>query len=234
MRGPKSYSVRPWSKTTVAGPGMPPCPRGYRYRSRPGATAPRHVEPVVARPRRTRVIVHTHRPGRPRAAVFCRRGAFPGVLTPGGPTMTAPLPAHPTWPAHAGQLPRRAAAVAAPGRPTIDFFGLADLHALTARHDPAVCARTPPSWRPCCWPRASTGATLFRQSQVPAHAELAYLLECTAYTGELSRMIQFKEKGRAFRHPGLPVHLPRADGRGHPALRPTRCRSATTSASTSS
>jgi tryptophanyl-tRNA synthetase len=39
-------------------------------------------------------------------------------------------------------------------------------------------------------------ATLFRQSRVPAHAELAYLLECTAHTGELNRMIQFKEKGR--------------------------------------
>jgi len=39
-------------------------------------------------------------------------------------------------------------------------------------------------------------ATLFRQSQVPAHAQLAYLLECTAYTGEMNRMIQFKEKGR--------------------------------------
>ena len=31
---------------------------------------------------------------------------------------------------------------------------------------------------------------------MPAHRELAYLLECTAYTGELNRMIQFKEKGR--------------------------------------
>jgi tryptophanyl-tRNA synthetase len=31
---------------------------------------------------------------------------------------------------------------------------------------------------------------------VPAHRELAYLLECTAHTGELSRMIQYKEKGR--------------------------------------
>jgi len=31
---------------------------------------------------------------------------------------------------------------------------------------------------------------------VPAHRELAYLLECTAYTGELGRMIQYKEKGR--------------------------------------
>ena len=39
-------------------------------------------------------------------------------------------------------------------------------------------------------------AVLFRQSRVPAHRELAYLLECTAYTGELARMIQYKEKGR--------------------------------------
>ncbi len=39
-------------------------------------------------------------------------------------------------------------------------------------------------------------ATLFVQSRVPAHAQLAYLLECMAYTGELNRMIQFKEKGR--------------------------------------
>ena len=39
-------------------------------------------------------------------------------------------------------------------------------------------------------------ATLFRQSHVPAHTELAYLLECTAYVGELGRMIQYKEKGQ--------------------------------------
>ncbi len=39
-------------------------------------------------------------------------------------------------------------------------------------------------------------ATLFQQSRVPAHTELAYLLECTTYVGELNRMIQFKEKGR--------------------------------------
>lgn len=38
-------------------------------------------------------------------------------------------------------------------------------------------------------------ATVFVQSQVPAHVELAYLLECTAHVGELKRMIQFKEKG---------------------------------------
>jgi tryptophanyl-tRNA synthetase len=36
---------------------------------------------------------------------------------------------------------------------------------------------------------------VFLQSQVPAHVELGYLLESTAYVGELGRMIQFKEKG---------------------------------------
>ncbi len=38
-------------------------------------------------------------------------------------------------------------------------------------------------------------STVFVQSHVTAHVELAYLLECTAYVGELGRMIQFKEKG---------------------------------------
>ena len=38
-------------------------------------------------------------------------------------------------------------------------------------------------------------STVFVQSHVRAHVELAYLLECTAYVGELGRMIQFKEKG---------------------------------------
>jgi len=38
--------------------------------------------------------------------------------------------------------------------------------------------------------------SVFIQSAVPAHARLAYLLECTAYVGELSRMVQYKEKGR--------------------------------------
>jgi tryptophanyl-tRNA synthetase len=36
--------------------------------------------------------------------------------------------------------------------------------------------------------------TLFVQSQVPQHAQLAWLMECTASFGELSRMTQFKDK----------------------------------------
>jgi len=37
---------------------------------------------------------------------------------------------------------------------------------------------------------------VFVQSDVPGHAELSWILTCCSYTGELSRMTQFKEKGR--------------------------------------
>lgn len=37
---------------------------------------------------------------------------------------------------------------------------------------------------------------LFAQSDVPAHTELAWILTCISRMGELSRMTQFKEKGR--------------------------------------
>jgi tryptophanyl-tRNA synthetase len=44
--------------------------------------------------------------------------------------------------------------------------------------------------------------------------QLAYLLECTAYVGELSRMVQFTEKGRDKPDDaGLTVHLPVPHGR---------------------
>jgi tryptophanyl-tRNA synthetase len=78
------------------------------------------------------------------------------------------------------------------------FFGLSDLHALTTPQDPAVLRATVLETATLFLAAGldPSRATLFRQSQVPAHRELAYLLECTAYTGELNRMIQFKEKGR--------------------------------------
>jgi len=37
---------------------------------------------------------------------------------------------------------------------------------------------------------------LYRQSQIPAHSELAWILSCFGYYGELQRMIQFKEKAK--------------------------------------
>lgn len=35
---------------------------------------------------------------------------------------------------------------------------------------------------------------LFVQSEVPAHAQLGFVMECTSYIGELERMTQFKDK----------------------------------------
>ncbi len=78
------------------------------------------------------------------------------------------------------------------------FFGISDLHAMTTAHDPRTLRSLTSEFRTLMLavgldPRRST---LFQQSRVPAHSELAYLLECTTYVGELNRMIQFKEKGR--------------------------------------
>jgi tryptophanyl-tRNA synthetase len=98
---------------------------------------------------------------------------------------------------HLGAL-RRFVAAQDDGTPDDCFFGLSDLHALTTPQDPAVLRATVTEMATLFLAAGldPARATLFRQSQVPAHRELAYLLECTAYTGELNRMIQYKEKGR--------------------------------------
>ncbi len=76
------------------------------------------------------------------------------------------------------------------------FYGIADLHALTVRHSPATLRALVDEIATLMLAAGLDRSTLFVQSRVPAHTGLAYLLECTAYTGELNRMIQFKEKGR--------------------------------------
>lgn len=81
---------------------------------------------------------------------------------------------------------------------TVDgFYFVADLHALTATHDPARHRDLTTSTAALFLAAGldPQRATVFVQSEVPAHVQLAYLLECTAHVGELSRMIQFKEKG---------------------------------------
>ena len=40
--------------------------------------------------------------------------------------------------------------------------------------------------------------TLFIQSHVPAHSEASWLLSCSTYMGELSRMTQFKDKSKRY------------------------------------
>lgn len=77
------------------------------------------------------------------------------------------------------------------------LFFLADLHALTVDVDPAVLRD---NVREMAAALIASGidpakSTLFAQSAVPAHAELAWILQCTARMGWLERMTQFKEKG---------------------------------------
>jgi tryptophanyl-tRNA synthetase len=76
------------------------------------------------------------------------------------------------------------------------FYFVADLHAMTTRHDPKRLAALTRETALLLLASGLPEESVFIQSAVPAHAQLAYLLECTAYVGELSRMVQYKEKGR--------------------------------------
>jgi tryptophanyl-tRNA synthetase len=76
------------------------------------------------------------------------------------------------------------------------LFFLADLHAITVHNDPAALRaniREMAAALIACG-IDSDKATLFRQRQVPQHAELCWLLNGTARIGWLNRMTQFKEK----------------------------------------
>lgn len=78
------------------------------------------------------------------------------------------------------------------------LFCVVDLHALTVPHDPNRL-RTLTIETATLFLAAGLDpdrCVVFRQSEVPAHTELSYLLESTAHMGELGRMIQYKEKGR--------------------------------------
>lgn len=76
------------------------------------------------------------------------------------------------------------------------FYCVVDLHAITVEHDPALLrART----RLAAAQLLALGidperATLFVQSHVPEHAQLAWVLSCLTGFGEASRMTQFKDK----------------------------------------
>ena len=76
------------------------------------------------------------------------------------------------------------------------FFCVVDLHAITVPHDPkqlAADTRSTAALYLACGIDPEQ-ATVFVQSQVPAHAELAWLLNCVTPLNWLERMIQFKEK----------------------------------------
>ena len=76
------------------------------------------------------------------------------------------------------------------------FFCIVDLHSVTVPQDPKELYEN--SLQLAALYMAvgldPSKVTLFIQSHVPAHSELAWLLQCNTYTGELNRMTQFKEK----------------------------------------
>src|ERR1035437_7953312 len=76
------------------------------------------------------------------------------------------------------------------------FYFVADLHAMTTTHDQGRLATLTRQTALLFLASGLPDESVFIQSAVPAHVQLAYLLECTAHLGELSRMVQYKEKGR--------------------------------------
>lgn len=76
------------------------------------------------------------------------------------------------------------------------LYFLADLHAITVYNDPAELTAITREMAAALMAAGidPAKAILFNQARVPAHAELAWLLFCTARIGWLNRMTQFKEK----------------------------------------
>ena len=112
------------------------------------------------------------------------------------------------------------------------FYSVVDMHSITVRQDPATLRK-----------RARALLTLYiaagldpkknciyYQSHVSAHAELAWILNCFTYMGELNRMTQFKDKSAKhadninaglFTYPVskvLIIIVPGAYGRGHSSI----------------
>ena len=76
------------------------------------------------------------------------------------------------------------------------IFCVVDLHAITVKQDPKLLRD---NIRETVATFVASGidpekSIIFNQSKVSAHSEAAWILSCTARTGWLSRMTQFKEK----------------------------------------
>lgn len=93
------------------------------------------------------------------------------------------------------------------------LYCVVDLHALTVPQDPAELRDTTLRLAQILLAMGldPEACTLFVQSHVHEHSELAWIMECTASYGELSRMTQFKDKsdkagfvsGGLFTYPAL-------------------------------
>ena len=78
------------------------------------------------------------------------------------------------------------------------YYVIVDLHAITVPQDPKELAE---NTRRTAAQYLAAGidpnkSALFVQSHVPAHAQLAWVLNCITGFGEASRMTQFKDKSQ--------------------------------------
>ena len=76
------------------------------------------------------------------------------------------------------------------------LFCIVDQHAITVQQDPKELSKT---IRSLAALYIASGidpekAILFIQSEVPAHAQAGWIMQCLSYIGELERMTQFKDK----------------------------------------
>ena len=80
------------------------------------------------------------------------------------------------------------------------YFCIVDLHAITVRQKPADLRRRSLELLSIYIAAGINPEknTLFIQSHVPAHTELAWILTCNTYMGELSRMTQYKDKSQKY------------------------------------
>lgn len=78
------------------------------------------------------------------------------------------------------------------------LYCIVDMHAITVKQEPAVLRKNA---RDLMMLYIAAGLDpekniIYMQSHVSAHAELAWILNCFTYMGELSRMTQFKDKSQ--------------------------------------
>lgn len=84
-------------------------------------------------------------------------------------------------------------------------FFIADMHSITVRQDPNTLRE---NTKKAVMQYIACGIdpkinTIFVQSHVHEHAELAWVLNCSTYMGELSRMTQFKDKSKKQENVGI-------------------------------
>lgn len=85
------------------------------------------------------------------------------------------------------------------------MYFIADMHAITIPKDPQTLRE---NTKKALMQYIACGLdvdknTIFVQSHVPQHAELAWILNCSSYMGELSRMTQFKDKSKKQKNIGV-------------------------------